>query len=449
MVREHPSRSVGRLLRGRRLHALPRARRSRSRRPSRWRARCFRGRSLVGDGRRAQPRHPLDEVHRRRPGSVRHDRRRAVGVPGVRAADVLLLPPQPSASEDDATHDRIHHRHRAGRARRTARGARAAALRGVVALHRRPRSSRSPTPTSSTRATCSRPPARTPCASARSPASTRRRAAAKSLFLLGGLFADEWNNGDSFIARQEIDQRVDHAAEQLPHRRQPRAAPRAAVGASRRSSCSREYNPTAPALAGRRDVLRAGVHREPDRPSTTATASCSARSSTAHEQYGTPITTTAAFERALAHADSGLALITGTTADDVRVRNALQVIARPHPAEPEPPGRRGDGGHRRADDLPVRHAALADDRRSNQIWIFNNIARRYSVEQRRGHERPELRHGERPARSGLPGRRRGVPRDRRHADDARRPDAAAATCSCIWPARETPGGDHRAASRRG
>ena len=30
----------------------------------------------------------------------------------------------------------------------------------------------------------------------------------ESLFLLGGLFADEWNNGDSFIARQEIDQRV-------------------------------------------------------------------------------------------------------------------------------------------------------------------------------------------------------------------------------------------------
>ncbi len=27
----------------------------------------------------------------------------------------------------------------------------------------------------------------------------------ESLFLLGGLFADEFNNGDSFIARQEID----------------------------------------------------------------------------------------------------------------------------------------------------------------------------------------------------------------------------------------------------
>src|SRR5512132_3580267 len=30
----------------------------------------------------------------------------------------------------------------------------------------------------------------------------------ESLFLLGGLFADEWINGDSFIGRQEIDERV-------------------------------------------------------------------------------------------------------------------------------------------------------------------------------------------------------------------------------------------------
>jgi len=30
----------------------------------------------------------------------------------------------------------------------------------------------------------------------------------ESLFLLGGLFSDEYNNGDSFIARQEVDQRI-------------------------------------------------------------------------------------------------------------------------------------------------------------------------------------------------------------------------------------------------
>src|SRR5512140_1916018 len=30
----------------------------------------------------------------------------------------------------------------------------------------------------------------------------------ESLLVLGGLFSDEWNNGDSYIARQEIDERV-------------------------------------------------------------------------------------------------------------------------------------------------------------------------------------------------------------------------------------------------
>ena len=30
----------------------------------------------------------------------------------------------------------------------------------------------------------------------------------ESLVLLGGLFTDEWINGDSFIGRQEVDQRV-------------------------------------------------------------------------------------------------------------------------------------------------------------------------------------------------------------------------------------------------
>ena len=44
------------------------------------------------------------------------------------------------------------------------------------------------------------------------------------------------------------------------------------------------------------------------------------------EQYGERITTTETLTRALAHADSGLALATGTTAADVRVRNALRVV---------------------------------------------------------------------------------------------------------------------------
>ena len=43
------------------------------------------------------------------------------------------------------------------------------------------------------------------------------------------------------------------------------------------------------------------------------------------EEYGEPMPVVETFTRALSHADSGLALITGTTAADVRIRNALRV----------------------------------------------------------------------------------------------------------------------------
>jgi hypothetical protein len=96
------------------------------------------------------------------------------------------------------------------------------------------------------------------------------------------------------------------------------------------------------------------------------------------ESYGSPLTTAAAFARALAHADSGLALVTGTTADDVRVRSALQVIK----------GRILLGLNRPADAATavtgvatgfqyLTYHALTTT--SNQFWNFNNLAGRYSV----------------------------------------------------------------------
>jgi hypothetical protein len=96
------------------------------------------------------------------------------------------------------------------------------------------------------------------------------------------------------------------------------------------------------------------------------------------EQYGSPITTTAALERALVHTNSGLALITGTTANDVRVKSALQVTR----------GRILLNLNRHAEaatavagvatsfQYNMLHSATTQ---SNQFWSFNNNARRYSV----------------------------------------------------------------------
>ena len=96
------------------------------------------------------------------------------------------------------------------------------------------------------------------------------------------------------------------------------------------------------------------------------------------EEYGSPMTTTQAFERALGHADAGLALTFGTTANDARVRAALQVVrgrilvnlnrlpeaAAAVAAVPN--------GFR----YLMRHSQTSQD---NAFWAFNNNARRYSV----------------------------------------------------------------------
>jgi starch-binding outer membrane protein, SusD/RagB family len=101
------------------------------------------------------------------------------------------------------------------------------------------------------------------------------------------------------------------------------------------------------------------------------------------EQYGSPITTAAAFAIALAHADSGLALITGSSTADVKIRNALMVTR----------GRILTNLNRQSDaalavaSVPTSfnyfnlHSQTTND---NALWTYNNIARRYSVSNNEG-----------------------------------------------------------------
>jgi hypothetical protein len=96
------------------------------------------------------------------------------------------------------------------------------------------------------------------------------------------------------------------------------------------------------------------------------------------EIYGLPMTTADAFARALAHADSGLTMVSGTTTDDNRVRNALKVLRgrilmnldRPADAAASVTGVANNFAYN------MFHAQTAT---SNQIWSFNNLAWRYSV----------------------------------------------------------------------
>lgn len=199
---------------------------------------------------------------------------------------------------------------------------------------------------------------------------------AESLFLLGGLLSDEWINGDSFIARQEIDQRTITVQNNFLTEAN-RTLHRARLGAEQAAELLRAYNPGAPGwqVAEMLFVQAFAINLMAEHYCNGLVFSSVVNGV---ETYGSPITTAAAFQRALGHADEGLTLLTGSTADDQRVRNALRVLR----------GRILVNLNRHSDALAavtgvpnsfaytMQHAQTAT---SNQMWIFNNLARRYSV----------------------------------------------------------------------
>lgn len=204
---------------------------------------------------------------------------------------------------------------------------------------------------------------------------------AESLFLLGGLFADEWINGDSFIARQEIDQRV-ITPENTFLTTANRALHRARLAAEQATELLAEFVPNAPAWqVAEMHLIQAFV------VNVMAEHYCDGLVFSTvidgREQPGSPIEVTAAFERALDHADDGLALTFGTTADDDRVRHALQVVRgrilmnldRAAEAATAVAGVPTDFAY------TMQHSATTN---SNVFWSFNNVARRYNVSDAEG-----------------------------------------------------------------
>lgn len=198
----------------------------------------------------------------------------------------------------------------------------------------------------------------------------------EGLPMLGGLFADEWNNGDSFIARQEIDQRtitpqngfLTDASRNLH---------RARLSARQAIDLLREFNPTAPGWqVAEMYFVQAYLENLAAEHYCSGLVFSTVVNGVA--TYGTPLTTVQALTAALAHADSGLARITGTTTDDVRVRSALQVVKgrilldlnRPADAATAVAGVSTNF------QFLTFHSLTTN---SNQYWVLGNNAGRYSV----------------------------------------------------------------------
>jgi hypothetical protein len=198
----------------------------------------------------------------------------------------------------------------------------------------------------------------------------------ESLFLLGGLFADEWINGDSFIARQEVDQRV-ITPENTFLTATNRVLHRARLNAEQAVGLLAQYVPSAPAWqVAEMHLIQAYV------ANILAEHYCDglvfSRVVDGREEFGSPITVIAAFQRALGHANDGLALTFGTDTASLRVQRALQVIKGRilmnlnQPAE----AATAVAGVPASFAYTMQHSATTS---SNVFWLFNNNARRYSV----------------------------------------------------------------------
>ena len=198
----------------------------------------------------------------------------------------------------------------------------------------------------------------------------------ESFLLLGGLFSDEYINGDSFIARQEIDQRT-ITRENSFLLAADRSWHRARISATQAVQLLRQWAPTAPGWQVA-EMYFVQAYLENMAADHLCSGIVFSEIVDGAEVYGTPTPTADVYARALAHADSGLAAITGTTANDNRVRYALQVVKGRILLNLNNPA----GAAAAVAGVPnsfqyLEYHSLATS--SNQFWNLNNIAGRYSV----------------------------------------------------------------------
>lgn len=203
----------------------------------------------------------------------------------------------------------------------------------------------------------------------------------ESLMLLGGLMADEWVNGDTFIDRHQLDRR-DVTEDNSFLTTASRNLHRALLSSSQAVGLLERWRPDAPRwqVAEMHFVQAYLVNQAAEHYCDGLVFSNVVEG---QETYGSPMTTAAAFERALSHTADGLALITGTTANDLRVRHALEVLRGSilmnlnRPAEAATAVASVPNSFR----YQNLHSASTYD---NAVWTWNVNARRYSVSNNEG-----------------------------------------------------------------
>jgi hypothetical protein len=205
----------------------------------------------------------------------------------------------------------------------------------------------------------------------------------EGLFLLGGMLADEWINGDSFIDRQAVDQRVIQPANSFLTTAD-RAINRARLASMQATQLLKQFSSSAPGWEPA-EMYLVEAFAENLMAEDYCNGLVFSSVVNGREEYGSPISDQTAFTIALAHVDSGLPMITGSTTDDLRVKYALQVL-------------RGrillNMGQNRYAEAATSVAGVPTSftyqllqsltTASNVIWSLNNSNRRYSVSSAEG-----------------------------------------------------------------
>ena len=204
----------------------------------------------------------------------------------------------------------------------------------------------------------------------------------ESYVQLGGLLADEWRSGDTFVDRDQIDRRV-VIRENAFFTTATRGLYRARTVATLAVDLMKQYTPTAASWQLAEMYWVRGFVEN-----ILAEDYCNGMPLSevvnGVEQPGNAVTTTALYAMALVHIDSGLALIgTGTTADDNRVRNALMITRARILMNQNQPAAAGAA----VTTVPTSHRHYmfhSVSTTSNQTWSLNNNARRYNLSDAEG-----------------------------------------------------------------
>ncbi|MDQ3607213.1 MAG: hypothetical protein M3418_13625 [Gemmatimonadota bacterium] len=203
----------------------------------------------------------------------------------------------------------------------------------------------------------------------------------ETAFVWSGMLADEWRTGDTFAQRLQVDQRsielnnsgvTDMA----------RSLFRARLSAEQAIQSLRQFAPNTPSRNIGELYFAQGFVENMLGEYFCSGAAISTVTDGA-EVFGPQLTTAQVYDRALAHADSGLATVTGTAAADLRIRNAAMVLR----------GRillnQGNFAEAAAavQSVPTSFQYLhqhSQTTRDNVNWLVNNNARRYTVANNEG-----------------------------------------------------------------